>query len=263
MAEQGYQQPYVMANNNDRQQPLMMPTTTTTAAAAAATSSIPITTPRSTYSSSSNKKKSSLNDRLNTNYIDIPSDDVSFCANLTRSIVRCVGHFSTPRQILAGLRIVKAITFCFLVLTIAADITYVCFVEMLASSSVRAKVGGTRDTIIRCYGLTMAIVALMIELDVAFTTKYFLGLKGFIPRSLLLFLIATITGGHPLHDKSNYSTSSSSGSSSSSSNYSYNNGYSSYTDNQVTNEIPSSAVVFQMVTSFVLYVNVWCVCVVS
>jgi hypothetical protein len=225
----------------DRQQPLM---TTTTKPRITTTTTIP---PNSRVTTTT-----SLNDRLNTNYIDIPAEDVSFCANLTRYIVSCVGHLSTPRQLLAGLRIVKAVTFCFLVLTIASDITYVCFVEMLASSAVRAKVGGSRDTIIRLYGLAMVILAIMIELDASYTTKYFSGLKGFLPRSLLLFFIATITGGNPLHDKSSYK----SNSGSSSSNYSYNNynSYSSYIDTQVTNEIPSSAVVFQMVTSFVLYV---------
>jgi len=186
-----------------------------------------------------------LNDRLNTAYIDINEGDTSFLANQTRSIAACVGRTITPRQILIILRILKALTFAFLVFTLIADLMYIFFVEFFVSSEVSTKIGGTRDTIIRIYGLVLAAMALAIELDMANVVKLFPGFKGFIPRAFLLFFIAAVTNSHPLHESHN-------GRNRSSSNY-----YSSFDDNysydaQVSQEIPDSTVVFQMVTSVVL-----------
>ena len=187
-----------------------------------------------------------LNDRLNTAYIDINEGDTSFLANQTRSIAACVGRTITPRQILIILRILKALTFAFLVFTLIADLMYIFFVEFFVSSEVSTKIGGTRDTIIRIYGLVLAAMALAIELDMANVVKLFPGFKGFIPRAFLLFFIAAVTNSHPLHESHNGRNRSSSNYSNVDDNYSY--------DAQVSQEIPDSTVVFQMVTSVVLYV---------
>eukprot|EP00548_Thalassiothrix_antarctica_P008238 CAMPEP_0194154566 /NCGR_PEP_ID=MMETSP0152-20130528/61193_1 /TAXON_ID=1049557 /ORGANISM="Thalassiothrix antarctica, Strain L6-D1" /LENGTH=169 /DNA_ID=CAMNT_0038860761 /DNA_START=469 /DNA_END=978 /DNA_ORIENTATION=+ len=112
-------------------------------------------------------------------------------------------------------------------------------------------------------------MAIMIELDFQQGTKHFIGFKSFIPRAFLLFFIATITASSPLHQSSDMDVSNNSNSA----NYSddkyyddkqqyddyyntyddyYQNMTRTYTDKQVTNEIPSSTVIFQMVTAFTL-----------
>jgi hypothetical protein len=112
--------------------------------------------------------------------------------------------------------------------------------------------------------------------------KKFSGLKGFIPRALFMFLIASITSSHPIYDKSVYKAQQAYFSQQQ---YNYNNNnnnnggggdddnanqynnnyddanngdgddsYSYWTPYDPSSEIPSSAVNFQLVTSFVLYV---------
>jgi hypothetical protein len=191
----------------------------------------------------------------------------------------CVGVICTPHRMLMVMRILKAVTFSFLLLTIAADILYIIFVDFLSG------VGddGTRGMVVRFYGLGLALLAMLIELDVKWAVASFPALKGFIPRALLLFFIAVITNvtyqsnhhskynstsyrgrflGAYYNDDANNATSISSSSGSSKNNkYSYQNTDSNYnndddmtqlfTPNQIEN-VPMSAVVFQMVTSWVL-----------
>jgi hypothetical protein len=215
---------------------------------------------------------SRLNSKLATEHIDVPESDDSFQANLTRMIADAVGRFITTKQMLGILRVLKAVTFSFLILTIFADIMYVIFLEILANDDVRVIAGGTRDAIIRLYGLALCFIAIAIEINYSSVVKRFSGLKGFIPRSLLLFLIAMITSSSPMED--NYSTGQSQQSYSNNndddaaaaSGYGndangYNaNGYgnsNSYANDDATDvdwstQYPSSAVNFQMVVSFVL-----------
>lgn len=205
------------------------------------------------------RKQTDLNETLNTAYIDVPPEDTSVTANLTRTIAGFVGQIFTPRQMLIILRVLKALTFGFLVLTIMADLMYLVFVQSRASNEVSQKVGGTRDTIIRGYGLLLTWLALAIELDTPGWIRAFPGLKGFIPRALLLFFVATITGAHPLHEGRGAVNNS--------------NGDDDalvdddiYHDEQVSSEIPKSTVVFQMVTSWCLggcaliYLILGCLC---
>jgi hypothetical protein len=224
-------------------------------------------------------RTTSLNDRLNTDYVDFgDADQNSLCGRLTKTVTGFVGAFVTPRQLLVVLRILKAVTFCFLILTLAADLMYIVFLEVLATSEVRDIVGGRRDMIIRVYGLFLALVAIAVETDVAWVVKSFYGFKGFIARAFLLFFISAITGAHPLHEdqlQKNISGEQ----------YTYNNNAAAYDDanagaddDAAANaayddaagaavyddfyydvfeksslpEIPDSAIVFQMVTSFVL-----------
>ena len=178
----------------------------------------------------------SLNETLQTEHLDVASEDESVLANLTRSICRIVGYLLTPRQVLALLRVLKAITLSFLVLTVLSSLMYVAFVELLASDEVKRMSGGSRDIIIRFYGLVLSFIGLAVELDYSKVVKKFAGLKGFIPRALLYYFIVQITGSHPILLE-----------------YSKNANDSGEVDDEyVAIQIPSSAVGFQKVTSFVL-----------
>ena len=181
----------------------------------------------------------SLNAKLQTEHLDIPDDDTSILANITRTISKVVGAMLSPRQVLGLLRVLKAITLSFLVLTILSDLMYIIFVELLSDEKIQALAGGHRDTIIRLYGLAMSFLGLAIELDYRKVVRKFSGLKGFIPRSLVYFFIMQITGSHPImikykHKKDN------------------NIQYDDDTFDVQDIQIPSSAIGFQRVTSFVL-----------
>jgi hypothetical protein len=231
---------------------------------------------------------STLNTRLATQYIDVPETDDSFQANLTRIIADLVGRCFKPKMMLGILRVLKAITLCFLVLTICASIMYIIFIKILAGEDVRAIAGGTRDTVIRLYGLGLSFIAIGIEIDVTSVVKRFSGLKGFIPRSLLMFLIAMITGTNSMinndstgKSQQSYNNANSGYASNDDANNAYannddannayannddaaNNNYASgygnannYANDDATSidlstEYPSSAVNFQMVVSLVL-----------
>ena len=197
--------------------------------------------PNSGDQGSEGTRTTSLNDRLNTDYVDVGRNDKAVTAMVTKSVTEFVGKFITPRQLLVVLRLLKAITFCFLVLTLAADLMYIAFLEVLASREVRNIVGGRRDMIIRVYGLFLAVIAMFIELDIPKVVKSFYGFKGFIPRAALLFFISSITGAHPLQsnqveigdDDAKYDD---------------------FIDDNFSEvlDVPGSCIVFQMVTSFVL-----------
>ena len=202
----------------------------------------------------------SLNDRLNTDYVDVGPDEYSIGAKTTKAITTTVGKFVKPRQLLVLLRVLKAITFCFLILTVAADIMYIAFLDILADKEVKKIVGGPRDTIIRIYGLFLAAIAIAIELDITKVVKSFGGFKGFIPRAFLLFFISAITGAHPLHNvqvvKIDDDDNNTNGGDDDYQYYGGDDYYinDDYYSNSVNADIPKSAVVFQMVTSFILYV---------
>jgi hypothetical protein len=215
---------------------------------------------------------SRLNSRLATEHIDVPEGDDSFQANLTRMTADAVGRLISTKQMLGILRVLKAVTFCFLILTVFADIMYIIFLELLANDDVRAITGGTRDTIIRLYGLALCFIAIGIEIDLTSVVTRFSGLRGFIPRSLLMFFIAMITSSHPMED--NYSTGQSqqsynddnynnnNGDDAAAANGNYASGYgnannANYANDDATDidwstQYPSSAVNFQMVVSIVL-----------
>lgn len=192
---------------------------------------------------------SGLNEALDVNYLDLQAEDQSLLASVTRLIAGAVGKCFKPRQILVVLRLLKAITFCFLILTICADIMYIVFVEFIASNAIGEQLGGARDTIIRIYGIALAVLAVLIELDVTAAVKYFSGLKSFIPRGFLLFFVAMITNAHPLQSMADQSGSSGGDA--------YQQGDDYVVDDDATSgvvkaPIPYSAVAFQMVVSWVL-----------
>jgi len=205
-----------------------------------------------------------LNDRLLAQHTDVPEDDDSCGANLVRTICHIVGLILTPRQVLGIIRVLKAITFCFLILNILSNGMYIIFVHMLGTAAVKQMSGGARDTVIRTYGLGLCLLALAVEVDITKVVKKFSGLKGFIPRALFMFLISAITSSHPIYDKSMYDNGSYGGNNNNDDaagdddaangdDGNNNGGYSSYKSYyDPSSEIPSSAVNFQMVTSFVL-----------
>mmetsp|Transcript_40185 Transcript_40185/g.97077 ORF Transcript_40185/g.97077 Transcript_40185/m.97077 type:complete len:342 (+) Transcript_40185:201-1226(+) len=229
-----------------------------------------------------------LNEKLNTDYI-VGADDDGVHAQATRAVTGWVGNFVTPRQLLIVLRILKAVTFCFLVLTVVADLMYIIFLEILATKDVRDIVGGRRDMIIRVYGLLLSGVAIAIETDVSCIVKSFFGFKGFVARAALLFFIANITGAHPLQeDQLQANKEYAEWVSSNQNNYNNNNQYYDdaananagdddaanadgnnynnyggddanivyddmyYVETNTVPDIPDSVIVFQMVTSFIL-----------
>jgi hypothetical protein len=225
-----------------------------------------------------------LNDRLLSEHTDVPIDDTSCGANLVRNICYLVGLVLTPRQVLGIIRVLKAVTFCFLVLNILSNGMYIIFVHVMGTHAVKLMAGGARDTVIRAYGLGLCFLALAVEVGVSKVVKKFSGLKGFIPRALFMFLIASITSSHPIYDKSVYKAqqayfsqqdqynNNGNGGGDDDANNQYNNNYddgnnnnnnnnggddsySEWTSYDPSSEIPSSAVNFQMVTAFVLYVS--------
>lgn len=200
-----------------------------------------------------------LNDRLLAQHTDVPDDDTSCQANLVRLICRFVASILTPRQVLGIIRVLKAVTFCFLVLNIVSNLMYLIFVHIVANREVRDMAGGARDTIIRLYGIVLCLLALAVEIDVTKVVKKFSGLKGFIARSMFMFLIASITSSKPIFSKDlyvkqvqtddvyqkNYDDQAN-GDDAAGDDKAY---YQAY---DPTSKIPSSAVNFQMVTAFVL-----------
>ena len=211
-----------------------------------------------------NPNNASLNETLQTQYLDLDDDDDSFYANITRSISTRVGACCKPKQVLGLLRVLKAITLSFLILNILANLTYIV-VELAASEEVKLVAGGSRDLMLRLYGLGFSFLGLAVELDYAKVVRKFSGLKGFLPRALLYFFIAQITFSQP-----SAHTSSSSSDQDSSNAVSYDDdanddaaagddaaaanddGYSAAVVSSSQPQMPSSAVGFQRVTSFVL-----------
>ena len=212
-----------------------------------------------------NPMPTSLNETLRAEYINVPAQDQSFRAGCTRMIAGFVGTIFSPKQLLAILRVHKAITLCFIVLSILANIMYVLFVEILAGSQVREMAGGVRDMILRFYALLLLFLALAVEIDFTRITKRYSGLKSFIPRSLLYVFIALLTVSYPVETQQvaeNGNEYANDGDDAANNDdaanddaYAQNDdAAASYADASYESSvnIPTSAVGFQMVASFVL-----------
>ena len=187
-----------------------------------------------------------LNDKLNPKHISIPENDKSISSRFIRSVVKSVSNIFTPRKIIVLLRLLRALTICLLCLTIAADLMYIFFVNLMSSKDVSVKLGGFRDLVIRIYGAGLGILAVIIELNKPLLRTLYPGLKPFIPRSLLLFFVSTLTTPSPLlsHGKKI----------SSSVNSNEFNQYDGDGDshNSLADQIPDSSIIFQTVTSLLL-----------
>lgn len=215
--------------------------------------------------SSSSYHGRSFNKRLDPSQLDIDDDDTSCCAEVTRTITQFVSRIFKPRQVIVLLRLLKALTFCTLLLTIVADLMFCFYVEFHVSRDVSIKLGGHRETLNRLYGVALAVLAVFVELDMHIVSKHFVGLKPFIARSILYLFVASLSSVSPMiayerrlirQYKKN------------SNNYNYDDygddkyGYSNngnYNQNNncavaypIKNELPGSATAFQSITSFIL-----------
>jgi len=195
------------------------------------------------------------NDRLDVQHIDVPVGDESVMGQLVRGIASLVGGCFSPKQLIVIFRLLKALTFCILCLTIAAELIYLFFVELQVSHDVLKKIGGTRDEVLRVYGIGLAFLSIFIELDMTIVDRHYPFMKGFLPRSILLMFVTTLSGTTPIigyenalfskyrtqqYDDDGYV-----------SQYIYNNEDSAL----IANEVPGSAVAFQATTTFFLFIS--------
>jgi hypothetical protein len=134
-------------------------------------------------------------------------------------------------------------------------------VEINTSDVTDIKLGGTRDHVLRLYAIGLSAMAILIELDVTLTNRWLPGFKGFIPRSLLLYFISTLTATPPIirYDHQQYVAHKKK--------YGYYNynyadddnknqkNYYSSSQSWISEEVPGSAVVFQNSMAFFLFVT--------
>lgn len=210
-----------------------------------------------TMISSPSFKGKSFNKRLDPTKLDIPENDRSFSSGLIRKMTFFVSHILRPRQVIVLLRLLKALTFCTLCLTIISDLMFIFYVEISLSNDVGIKLGGIRDRVIRLYGTCLAFIAVLVELDMKVASSNFAGLKPFIIRSLMLFFAATVSGVSPMigyerkltrQKKKYYNSYGDDGDD----RYSYNQYNQQASEHYIRDEVPGSAVAFQAITSFIL-----------
>lgn len=145
------------------------------------------------------KSKRKFNKKLDLKYINIPEDDTSFRAQLVRTMVTGVSYCVTPKQLISFIFILAAYTIVFLFTAIAADCTFIYyeyFYEL--SDEVIMKLGNAHDAKIRIFASVFGLLGIMVELDTAFIAKNVAILRSFIPRSLLLFFVATLSDSNPM-----------------------------------------------------------------
>jgi len=210
----------------------------------------PIVASDSYYNSNTN-----YNEKLDPQHLDIDVNDESVGARLVRGIASLVGGLFSPKRLIIVFRLLKALTFCCLCLTIAAELIYLFVVELQVSSDVSKKIGGLRDTVLRFYGVALAVFAIFVELEMQIVDNNCPLMKSYIPRSLLLLFITTISGTSPIIGYENrlfsqyrnkkYDDDQVSGS------------YLYYTEENalISNEVPGSAVAFQAATTFFLFIS--------
>lgn len=195
-------------------------------------------------------------EKLDIEHVDVPPNDESVMGQLVRGVTSLVGGLFSPKRLIVVFRLLKFITFCCLCLTIAAELIYLFFVELRVSSAVLQKLGGTRDEVIRVYGIILAFLAIFIELDMTVVDTHYPFMKGFLARSMLLLFVTTISGTTPIIGYENrlfskYRSSSNYDDDGYVSQYLYNNKDSAL----IKNEVPGSAVAFQATTTFFLFIS--------
>ena len=199
-----------------------------------------------------------LNSRLKTDCVDVSPEDTSLRAKYVRFMAPKVGRMFTPRKMIALLRILKALTFFFIVLDVVADIIFISMVEARASVETQAKLGGHRDLVVRAFAVFVAIIVALIELDHSKVKDYFSGFKPFITRSVLIIFVSILTNTPPIIAYERRSNAASNSSYSSSSGSSYSNSYGYNTSSKATSisdEIPQGFITFQSASSWLVYVQ--------
>ena len=193
-----------------------------------------------------------FNKRLDASQLDLRDEDRSCCAMVTRTITSIVSRILRPRQVIVLLRVLKALTFCTLCLTIISELMFVFYVGISLSRDVNIKLGGIRDRIVRVYGIGIAVLAVLVELDMKMIKNHFAGLKPFLVRSCMLLFIAAVSDNSPMigyerrQARKNYNAYNDDDDANDK--YSYNN----YQSHDIRDEVPASAVAFQAITSFFL-----------
>lgn len=195
------------------------------------------------------------NDKLDILHVDVPANDESVMGQLVRGVTSLIGGLFSPKRLIVVFRLLKALTFCCLCLTVAAELIYLFFVELQVSHDVLKKIGGTRDEVLRVYGIGLAFLAIFIELDMTIVDTHYPFMKGFLPRSMLLLFVTTISGTTPIIGYENrlfskYRTTT----------YDDDGYVSQYLYNTedtalIANEVPGSAVAFQATTTFFLFLS--------
>lgn len=192
-----------------------------------------------------------FNKYLDPRHLDIADDDKSIHSAIVRKVATIVSKIFRPRQVIILLRLLKALTFCTLTLSMIAELMFIFFVQVSVGNDVNIKLGGMRDMICRLYGVGIAILAIMIELDMTIANTHFAGLKPFLPRSLLLLFVCTLSAASPMISYESklwrqYHR------------YNDDDLGVAYGNSLIKDEVPGSAVAFQAMTSFILFV---CACV--
>ncbi len=142
--------------------------------------------------------------------------------------------------------------------------------EISVSKDVSIKLGGFRDRVNRLYGVGLAVLAVLVELDMQVVNDHFVGLKPFLVRSFLLLFVASLSASSPMigYERKQYRQYFRYNKNNGYSNNNYNKNY-NYDDGgdddndgddymssnfsyMIRDEVPGSAVAFQSITSFIL-----------
>lgn len=174
-----------------------------------------------------------FNRRIDPRHLDFAEDDTSCFAGMIRRMAHFVSSIFRPRQVIVLLRLLKAFTFCTLGMGVIADLVFIFLVQINVSDEVNIKLGGIRDIVCRLYGVAIAILVITIELNMDVSNSNFAVLKPFIPRSLLLLLVAALSATSPMinHDEDLVAV---------------------YDNIPIKDEVPVGAFAFQAMTSFIL-----------
>ncbi len=110
-----------------------------------------------------------------------------------------VSEYITPRQLISVIFIVAAYTMVFLTSVIVSDLFFALF-ELFHhfSDEVNMKLGSSHDVKMRLFSALFSLLGLLVELDKPFVENNVPILKFFIPRSVFLLLIATLSEMNPM-----------------------------------------------------------------
>jgi len=205
------------------------------------------------------------NDKLNPRHVDVAEDDESIMGQLVKFITSLIGGCFSPQFLIVVFRLLKAFTFCCLCAVIISECIFVFLVEVRVSSDILKKLGGTRDQVIRVYGIFLAFVAMFIELDMSIVDKYYYFMKSFLPRSCLLFFVTFLSGVNPIigYEKSVLGNLRNYDDDDGGANYYGNNNDNNYyaggstqdeTSALISSEVGGGAVAFQATTTFFLFI---------
>jgi len=110
-----------------------------------------------------------------------------------------VSEMVTPRQLISIIFFLAAYTIVFLTAVIISDLFFTYY-ELFhhLSDEVSMKLGTTHDVKMRIFSAAFSLMAMMVELDNPFVEENVPILKFFIPRSIFLFLVATLSETNPM-----------------------------------------------------------------